>query len=224
MIGGMVLPVMMFPSALLSAFSALLVPEMAEKNLLQNKQAISNIIARIFKITLIFSICVSGLLFFYADDLCMAIYHNPEAAVYIKVFSPLIVVMYFDEIVDALLKGLGEQVSVVRINIFDTALCIGLLSLLLPAYGIRGYVAVFFASEVFNAFLSVYRLLKSTRFEIKILWWVIGPVIAIVSAALLARRLIPAHFIISMVAALIIYLAALYILGSITDQDFAMQT
>ena len=47
-----------------------------------------------------------------------------RAAFYIRLLAPLVVIMYFDEIVDAILKGLNEQVRVVGINILDTLVAV----------------------------------------------------------------------------------------------------
>ena len=120
LIGGMVMPVIMFPSVLLSSVSTLLIPEISEKNVQHKNGQILHVLSRIFKITLLFSICISGILFAFADQLSLALYHSLQAAPYIRILAPLVTLMYFDEIVDAILKGLNQQVRVVGINILDT--------------------------------------------------------------------------------------------------------
>ncbi len=61
LIGGMVMPVIMFPSVLLSSVSTLLIPEISEKNVQHKNGQILHVLSRIFKITLLFSICISGI-------------------------------------------------------------------------------------------------------------------------------------------------------------------
>jgi stage V sporulation protein B len=222
MIRGMVMPVIMFPSALLSAFSSLLIPEIAEKHIQKKNNDISIIISKIFKVTLLFSICISGILFSYANELSIAIYKNPDAGVFIKIFAPLIIIMYLDDIVDAILKGLNEQVHVVIINIFDTILSICLLYTLLPICSIKGYIIVIFASELFNSSLSIWRLIKVTSFDLKIIKWVILPIVIIIVCLAITKFLIRSNLILSIIIVLALYSIILYTIGVITKKDLIL--
>jgi len=218
-IRGMVMPVLLFPSAFLSAFSSLLIPEMAENHIQNRRKQINYIISRIFKITLIFSIGAGGILLFFANELSVKIYNNPEVAVFIKILSPLVVVMYFDDIVDAILKGINEQVSVVAINILDTAAGIGLLYTLLPIGGIKGYITVIFISEILNGGLSIGRLIRTTKFELKFTQWIIFPAASITAAVIITKMINAASLTACIAAAAGIYLLILYAAGIITAKD-----
>ena len=78
----------------------------------------------------------------------------------IALFAPLIPVMYLDTAADAVLKGLDEQVYCMKVNIFDAALSLLLVYLLVPRIGILGYVLTVFISESFNTIFSLMRLCK----------------------------------------------------------------
>lgn len=221
MVCGMVMPILFFPSAILGAFSTLLIPEIAEQHIQHNYNRIDSIISRIFKVTLLFSICVSGILFVYSHEISMAIYKNTQVAGFIRVFAPLILIMYLDDIVDAILKGLNQQVYVVGVNIFDTILSIVLFSTLLPRYGIGGYVIVFFISELSNAFLSIKRLMQVTKFKFKMIDWVIIPIMAMVIALTITRFLNVPSMLVGIVVSIGIYFIILYGVGGISKKDFA---
>jgi stage V sporulation protein B len=208
-IGGMVMPILTFPSALLAAFGSLVIPDMAEYSVKNDTERINATISKIFKVTLLFSICSAGVLFSFSDELTALLYNNSDAAFLLKCFAPLVVIMYSDDIIDAILKGLGEQVYVVRVNIIDSIISIALLYVMLPLYGIKGYIIVFFISELFNAYLSVTRLIKVTRFRFKFVEWCIVPTIAVVLAVVLVRLLPLSNVIVSMTATVIIYLILL---------------
>ena len=71
-------------------------------------------------------------------------------------------VLYLDALVDGMLKGLSEQVANVRYNTITSALDVALLFVLLPRYGLGGYVFTFIAAHLVNFALSLRRLLRVT--------------------------------------------------------------
>jgi stage V sporulation protein B len=208
-IHGLVLPVIYFPSALIGAFSALVIPEIAGFHIKKDHAGLDNAIAKIFKATLLFSICVSGILLCYSGDLAAAIYKKESAGYFIRALAPLVVIMYFDEVVDGLLKGLDRQNGVVRINIIDTAMCIGLIYVLLPIFGAKGYIAVMFASELLNGGLSILQLFKASNFEIQFVEWIVKPAVAIAVACAVSRVIVTAWFGINIGIAVLVYLGLL---------------
>lgn len=161
-VNGMVFPILMFPQALLSAVASLIVPEITEKHTLGQRQSLRNILSKIFQITLLFSVAVAGILFRFCEKLCVFFYGNTDTALFLKLLSPLVIIMYLDDIVDAILKGINCQVTVVRINILDSAMGIVLLWWLLPIYGIRGYLTVIAVGEILNGTLSIITLIRHT--------------------------------------------------------------
>ena len=64
-IKGMVMPMLLFPSTFIGTFSNLLVPEIAQANAQKNKNKIDYINAKAFQLTLLLSIFVTGVFFFF---------------------------------------------------------------------------------------------------------------------------------------------------------------
>jgi stage V sporulation protein B len=93
-----------------------------------------------------------GILFFFADEIGGALYKTADTRSFIRLLSLLVPIIYFDTIVDGLLNGLNLQVSVVRINIYDSLVTTALTFLLLPNFGINGYLMCIFISEFFNTY------------------------------------------------------------------------
>ncbi len=69
--------------------------------------------------------------------------------------------MYIDAVTDGMLKGLDLQMYSMKYNIIDSALSVVLLLVLLPRFGISGYLAVIYTSEILNTALSIRRLIKA---------------------------------------------------------------
>lgn len=157
---GMAFPVIFFPTSLLYAFTGLVIPEMtvAQKN--EERAQIRRICEKVMHFSLLFAFGCAGVLFVFADCLGASLYRNAEAGRYIRMMAPLIPVMYFDSSVDALLKGLGEHVYTMKVNVADALISLVLVALLVPKCGIGGYIFVVYLSECINVAFSLWRLYR----------------------------------------------------------------
>ena len=183
----MVLPVVLFPSAFISSFSGLLVPEVAESGARGDGERVARIAYKIVTPALVFSIGVAGIMSCYAYELGEAIYHSREAGMYIRCLAPLIPIMYVDSSVDAVLKGLGEQVYSMNVNIADALSSVIMVWLLLPRMGLWGYVITIYATETLNTTLSLVRMLPISGMKVRLWKQVFGPLACVVGATCLCR-------------------------------------
>lgn len=221
LIRGMALPLLQFPSALLAAFSALLIPEMTERHIRGETARIQGLVARIFKTTMIFSVAVTGLLLTYASPLCALLFKDPQVAHFLRLLAPIVVIMYLDDIVDAVLKGLDRQGRLAAINIAESVLSALLLGLLLPRVGIYGFIIALYFSEIINGFLSIRCLLRATNLKFRWVAWLVVPGIAMALACLITQRLM-SNLLCSLAFATCLYLLLLYGLGHVTKKDFSI--
>lgn len=171
----MVMPVLTFPAALLTSFASLLVPEIAECRAIGDEKRISRIVEKAVSSTMIFSAAMTGIFVFFPEQLGYAVYRQAGVGSMLGVLAPLTPLMYLDNVADSILKGLDEQVSVLRYSILDSAMSICLLYFLLPLYGVNGYIVVMFASTFLNSTLSVSRLATVTQLRIRPLQWILLP-------------------------------------------------
>ena len=162
LVSGMVFPVMMFPAAILFALTELMIPELARCNAAGSQKRIHYLVRKSLRTVLVYGITLSGLLFLLSDPLCLALYHNTNAAPYLRGYSLLVPMLYCDIIIDAMTKGLGQQAICVRYNIFTSFLDVLFLYFLLPRYGMDGYYFSFLLTHLINFLLSFRRLLKIT--------------------------------------------------------------
>lgn len=179
-INGMVMPLILFPCSFISSFSSLLIPEFSYINAKKDMLKINSALNKIFKFCFIFSFLIMGIFWNFAYDLNKIIFPNIDISFYIKLLCPLIVLMYIDNVVDSILKGLDKQVSVMGINIIDLISSICLIYFLLPFYGVKGYIIVLFTSEIINGILSLILLLKHTNLKFDFENWVLKPLLVII--------------------------------------------
>ena len=103
------------------------------------------------------------MLFVFSDMLGHIIYKSAEAGYYIRLLAPLVPIMYTDMSLDGCLKGLGQQVWSMGINILDALSGLILVWWLLPKYALTAYIAIIYLTELFNFILSLWRLRKVLR-------------------------------------------------------------
>ena len=215
----MAFPVVMFPAALLGALGEVLVPRLTGAQENGHRISISYIVNRALRIGVIFSLGVMGGMLFFAEKLGDCLYSSKEAGNYIKLFAPLLPVIYIDCVTDGCLKGLGQQVHSMVYNVLEGILNVTLLFFLLPAMSIKGYVIVMYIKEIFNAVLSFRRLCKVSCVERNI-----SVVLCALTAVILSRLFLgivmPQSGLWSGLAVyLCFYLVLLYVLNAVTRDD-----
>lgn len=162
-IQGMVLPIIFFPSCIMSALAELIVPELTEAQVQGSSREIHAAAKRLLTLSLQFSALVALFMWVFSDMLGLVIYKSGEAGHYIRLLAPLVVVMYTDMTVDGCLKGLGQQVWSMGINIVDSLVGLFLVWVLLPRFALAGYIALIYITEILNFVLSVLRLSRVLR-------------------------------------------------------------
>ena len=222
-IHAMVFPILMFPAAILYSLSDLLVPELARCNAAGRTERIRGLCERCLRLTVLFACAVSALQLLLAEPLGLLIYKSREAGRYLRLFAPMVLILYPDAIVDAMCKGLGKQVSCVRNNTLTSILDVALLYFLLPRLGLNGYLFTFAATHTVNFFLSLKLLMDASgcgaqpRFPLKA-----ALSLLLASAAVLAlpQALGDLPRILCAAAVfLLLYLPALYLTDALTPED-----
>lgn len=162
-IQGMVLPIILFPSCIMSAVAELIVPELTEAQVQRDGHTIRAVTRKLFSLSLMFSGAVGLFMFLFADKLGIAVYKSYDAGHYIRILAPLVPIMYTDMTVDGCLKGLGQQVWCMGINILDSLLGLLLVWAFLPRYALVAYISMIYITETINFVLSTQRLWKTVR-------------------------------------------------------------
>ncbi len=230
-IHSMALPIILYPAALISSFSGLLIPELAECRVNNSERRIRYMISRVWSLALFFSIGVAGILVCFSSEIGEALYPSTQTAKYIRMLAPLIPIMYIDTATDAMMKGLGEEVYSMNINIADALISVILVWLLVPRYGIMGYVVTIYISETFNTVLSITHLLSVSKTRVHLFKWVYKPLLCIVAATVLCRLIFSAPALsipglglsatVHCVTAALLYILLLRLIGGIDREDIS---
>ena len=162
-IQGMAMPVIFFPACILGAAAELIVPELTAAQVRRDGAGIRRTASGLLRLSAGFSLAVGLFLFCCADALGMLVYGSRDAGHYIRLLAPLVPFLYTDMSVDGCLKGLGQQVWCMGINILDGLLGLLLTWQLLPRRALAAYVGILYVTELFNFALSALRLRRVMR-------------------------------------------------------------
>lgn len=187
-IHGMVLPLLFFPAFWLGAVLELILPELAGSLEAGHTRRLNHIVDRMFRIGLLFSVCVMWVFLRFSSELGQFVYHSADAGTLIRAMASLTPFFYLDLIVDMILKGIGQQVSTVKHNLLTSMLSVLALYLLLPRYGIAGYLLTAYVTKILNFILSFGRLAKVTDLSVSMAG-VVKSILAIIAATGLADLL-----------------------------------
>lgn len=223
---GMAIPLVTYPMSPLSSFAGLLVPEFSEDLSAGRTSRMSRIASKALNTTLAYSVITAVFLFTFSEDLGYTIYHSYDAGYYISTLSLVVPIMYLDHVTDSMLKGLGEQVFSMWVNISDSLLSVILVCVLIPRMGIIGYAVVIVIMEDYNFILSFTRLTRKVKFKIEPIKYLLVPFVSSLVSAHLVKILFayggsyvtPVGLFLKVVFALSITVAAYSLLGLYTNK------
>lgn len=164
---GMAMPVITFPMVFFASVSELIVPELTEEQVRGNNGRIERSARALLSFTLVLSAAASAFTLLFSKKLGMVLFSSPEAGRYIALLSPLMPIMYLDNVTDGMLRGLGEHMYTMRLNLADSVISTAAMWLILPRFALDGYIAILYISEIVNFSLSIHRLSGVTGGRIK---------------------------------------------------------
>lgn len=163
---GMALPAVLFPSCVMLAVAELIVPKLTAQQVQGKTDSITSTTGNILFRGLMFSALTGALFMALGDDLGIVLYDSAQAGRYIRIFAWIVPVMYLDMLTDGCLKGLGEMMFCMYVNIADAALSALLVWQTLPRWGLPAYLFMICFTETFNFVFSLIRLKKKAGLQI----------------------------------------------------------
>jgi len=151
---GMALPLILFPTTLTGSLATVLLPNIAalraEGNIIKARKT--------FHATTMFCAFLgtfAGLFFFlFATPLGHILFDSTLSSLFIKTLAPLCPFLYMSSALNGTLQGIGKMNALFIIQVFCLSLRLLLLYLLLPRFGIIGYLYILLAAGVTQCFLS----------------------------------------------------------------------
>lgn len=226
-IKGMALPLLLFPSAVLSAVSLLLITELSEAKAKGSTFALKRTIYSTLKLTLLISVILGIIFWFCGEKLGILLYNSTEVGKAVKLLAPLTPLMYIDSISDGMLKGLNKQKTTFVFSVTDSALRLILIFLILPHYGFNGFIFIMYLSNIFTGVLNFYELIKTADIKINVFSFAFIPVFSGITVCFVLYNIFNFLFFKNLIyvilfsgASVIFYFLILYALGVIKKSEF----
>ena len=180
---GMALPLLTFPFGLLGSLSVLLMPEITQAHILGQTERLNALLDRMLRLTGYFSALAGALFRVWGRPAAQLLYHSADAGFYLETLAPAMPLMYLESMVDGAMKGVGEQKAAFRYSVWDSVLRIAGVAVLLPRFGMKGFLAVILCSSLYTCAANTGHLLLSSGTPHAFRRWLGAPVLAALLSA-----------------------------------------
>lgn len=137
---GMAMPVIMFPSAINSSVSTMILPTIAKANTSDNTSGVKKTTETSIWFSLATGIFCIGIFLYYGNFIGNEIFNHPQAGNYIKILAWLCPFLYLSMTFGSVLHGLGKTKAAFIHNVIGTVIRLLFLWFLVPQIGIIGYL------------------------------------------------------------------------------------
>ncbi len=230
-LSGMAMPLVMFPSSLLTALAIAIVPAISEALAKNNITTIRQTVSKAFMITSLIGIGTAGVFIFFSNQLGITIYSQKDIGWQLLYIGFLCPFLYFHVIFSGVLNGLGEQLLIFKNSIISSIINISFIYFLIPVYGLYAFIVGWFLSLLVINIICVLKLKAKTNFSINIINSIFKPILCILSSGIISKYcykflILNYNNIISLILALailaLIYILLLFLLGCLNKKDIGI--
>lgn len=162
-LNGMALPCILFPSAVTSSISIMLMPTVAEIQASEDRNEMLDIIKKVTGacFTLGLFCCLVFLLF--GSWIGITLFGSRTAGKFILTLAWICPFLYTNSALSSVINGLGKTSSTLFVNTFSLLIRIAGVFYAIPLFGIQGYLWGLLVSQLAATLLSVFIIYKSIR-------------------------------------------------------------
>ena len=155
-LGGMALPLVLFPSALINSFSVMLLPEVSKKNNTNNKNALKTTCSKSIGFSLTFGIIFCGFFLIYGHELGGIIFKDALVSPYVKCLAFLCPFIYLCNTLSSILNGLAKTKDTFICAFASHIISLIFVIIFVPKLGLYGYMLGLLISHVVESFMLFY--------------------------------------------------------------------
>ncbi len=185
-ISGMAMPLIFFPTALLTSLSISLVPAVSEALALKQYKRIQYTVSRSILFATITGMGAAALFVVFSKELGMVLYRQDlsHMLTLLGIMCPL---MYIQVVLSGALNGLGQQMFIFCINLVSSAINIAAIYFLVPTSGIDAFILGWFFSLLVVLIMEVSKLKSVFDLSPDILNWFLKPLLSAIASGLFAK-------------------------------------
>lgn len=157
---GMVMPMIMFPSALTNSVSVLLMPTISEAVAKKDFPMVRSATRKTITYCLLLGFACTGFFLLSGGWIGHYIFHNTLAGNFIRILGWICPFLYLATTLSSILHGLGKPTTAFCINLGGCTLRIMCILLLIPRFGIRSYLYSMLVSQLLVAGFCIWQVLR----------------------------------------------------------------
>ena len=163
---GLVLPLIMFPSALVQSISLMLLPTIAEAEYSDDSSHISNTSDHTLKFCCLFGIYCAGIFVIFGNQIGILLFNNATSGIYICILGFLCPFLYITSTLASILNGLGYTHITFIHSVVTTLIQLFCTIILIPIIGIVGYLIGLLFSSIVSSISHFISARKYVEFHI----------------------------------------------------------
>lgn len=157
---GMALASVMLPAVLSNSLSVMLLPEISNAQAQKQIDRIQSLIRKTVGFSLGLGFACTLLFLLCGNFAGIHLFHNHLAGVYIQTLSWICPFLFLGSTLGSILQGLGKVKSVLVINLTASIIRIGFVLIIMPVFGMRGYLWGALISQMVASAMAYYKLKK----------------------------------------------------------------
>lgn len=174
-IKGMALPLVFFPFTVLSALAGLLMPEIVRAKTRGDRAALYRLVDTTLRTTGLFAALAGAGLVLFGRPAAALLFRDEQAGAFVQALGWIAPFLYFESMLDGILKGLGEQLATFRYTVLDCGVRILLICCLVPRQGAAGFLGVMVVSNLLTFVLELQRILRCLAMRPALWAWFFAP-------------------------------------------------
>ncbi len=185
-LSGMAIPLVMLPSTLINAFSAMLLPTVSKNSASTNAGKQSPVLHTIntaLTCSMLIGILCLGAFLVWGNEAGTLLFGEPLAGKFVTLFAWMCPFLYIGTTFSSILNGLGKTHITLIADVSSFIIRIILIVTLIPHLGITGYLLGFLISEIYLASFVIIVLQKYYNFNFNAFNLIIKPLLALTISA-----------------------------------------
>ena len=150
---GMSLPLILFPSAITNSISVLLLPIVSEADASGNRDAVKRAILTSIRYCLLLGFACTAMFLLLGRPAGRLLFHSELAGSFILILSFICPFMYIASTLGSILNGLGKTAQTFLYSVVSLLLRLLFVFVVIPLYGIKGYLWGMLASQMLQTLL-----------------------------------------------------------------------
>lgn len=152
---GMAMPLIMFPSSLLTALATALMPAVSEASAAGHTRSLSSAVEKSLTFTSVIGIGTAGLFICLPYEMGEVIYKCRELGYLLRLLGAVCPFIYMQVTLSGILNGLGKQLYIFIANLLSSIFNIGFICMFVPSHGIEAYIFGWFVSILTTSAISL---------------------------------------------------------------------